>query len=185
MTLHSDLAKVMTEEALVLPTDGSIILREEDPSARMEVAVAKPSTDVITIDMGKLSHSSAIKDVRGYRVKCDYLLLFESDGNDHAILIELKKTLGDNVQGAEEQLRRSLPLLEYLRSFCEVHYDTNFTKSEMSIRYFLIGERYSKRFDKQPVNADPAKRLHKEKYRGITITTFVGSRIHFTMLSTE
>ena len=182
MALHSDLAKVMIEDSVELSTDGNIILVEEDPNARMKVEVTKPSTDVLMVDVRKLGPPTGIKQVSGYHVRCDYMLIFELNGSNHAILIELKKTLGYNICEAKEQLRRSLPLLDYLRSFCEVHYQSRYSKSGLSIRYFIIGEQYTPRLDKQSVNSNPAKRLTREYYRGITIHTYVGPRLHFSML---
>ncbi len=62
----------------------------------------------------KLNHLSALKSPCNQI--CDYLLIFELEGKDHAIFIELKKTLrGDN--RPKDQLLRSLPLLKYLQPY--------------------------------------------------------------------
>ena len=74
----------------------------------------------------------------------------------------------------------SLPLLEYLRSVCQIQYDMETDESGMDARYFLIGEKDSSRLDKQPVR--PGRALPPEEYKNITINLFVGLRIRFDRL---
>ena len=47
---------------------------------------------------------------------------FSQGGQDQAVFVELKKTLDEDQSRAMEQLRRSLPLLDYLLSVCRIHF---------------------------------------------------------------
>ena len=80
MTLSSHLLAILTEDAVVPSKGGNIVLQESDANSSMKVEVVKPPASGVTIDVDKLSHSPAIKDTRGFKLKCDYLLLFESNG---------------------------------------------------------------------------------------------------------
>ena len=79
-----------------------------------------------------------------------------------------------------EQLRRSLPLLEYLRSVCQVHNHMKADKPGMDARYFLIGEKSGEKLDKQPLRSN--RPLPTEKHENITVNTFVGPRVRFDLL---
>ena len=132
--------------------------------------------------MEKLGRLSGMKDGEWTQV-CDYLLIYPQKGKDHAIFVELKKTLHEDKRRAMEQLRRSLPFLEYLRSVCEIHFGAEPVPRRIEVRYLLIGERTRSRLDKkQSVNPDPARKLEQQDYENIMVTTFVGSRVRFDLL---
>ena len=87
---------------------------------------------------------------------CDYLLIVKSDRGSHVIFIELKKTLTPKrKEVAKEQLRRSLPLLDYLLSVCKIE-DSSIERARPTTNYVIIAERL-KRIAKESVR-------HKKKW---------------------
>lgn len=82
----------------------------------------------------------------------------------------------------KEQLRRSLPLLNYLRSVWEIESGVPLDKPGMSVHYWILFEQIKSNLPKQSVKADPARRTGVEEYNGITIRTFIGTRVRFADL---
>ncbi len=183
MALASALAGILKPAALVTTpaeTDG-VELREKQ--ARMRVKVVGLPAEFTAIRMERVGHSPRLGADR-FRPICDYLLVAESGTNTQAIFVELKKTK-NNGEKPREQLRRSLPLLEYLRSVCEVEHRTTFDRSDISTHYCIVFERYNQRLDKQAVRADPARRMRDEEYKDITVRTFVGTPVSLATLTGE
>ena len=181
MSLGCKLEELLAEKVLEPQAGENITLRERRRESRMKVSVATSTVSVTAIRLSKSSHLSVLKDGPCKKV-CDYLLVYALDGKDFAILIELKKTLSDK-QKPKEQLRRSLPFLEYLRSVCDVEYCNETDSSSMCIRYFRIGERLSERFDKQFVKVVPNQIMRREEYKGIVVNTLIGPRVTLATLS--
>ena len=171
--LATDLKGILADRAIVPPTGSTLALREVGV---MDVRVAGTPSDIIAIDMRKIRHLPGIKGGECTQI-CDYLLVGAVKGKDVAVLVELKKTLGQNKKKGMEQLRRSLPILEYINSVYRIHYDLEPHESKLPVRYFLIGERISPRLDKQPVR--PGRPIPSEKHKNITINMFVGSTVPF------
>ena len=181
--MSAHLKEILDPKAL-RPQPGSdgIRLREKNV---MEVEVVNPPPDLTTVAMEKLGRLSGMKDGEWTQV-CDYLLVYPQKGKDHIVFVELKKTLQEGRGKAMEQLRRSLPFLAYLRSVCEIHFGSEPGSRRIAVRYLLIGERTRSRLDKrQSVNPDPARKLGKQDYRNIAVTTFVGSRVRFDLLVSQ
>ena len=146
----------------------------------MEVEVSGVPADLTVINMNTIGSLSGLKD-GNWKRHCDYLIVLEDDGVDHAIFVELKRTLNKKKKKALDQLRRSIPLLEYLCRICELHFTNESKQSVILAWYVLISERISKRFDKQPVR--PIQRLPSLEYENITVNPFlVSSRIGFDRL---
>lgn len=180
MSLISALASVLNDDVLKAPSaDGSLILEEREACMKIDVFNSPIST--ASISFGRFNHLSVIRGSRltGRLRKCDYLLIFEKNGKVTAVFIELKKTLKDD---AREQLRRSLPFLDYLCSVCEVDCEAEFRKSVTSINYYIIAKRFEDRLDKQRVRVDPQHRIETESYKDITVNSFVGSSISHAAL---
>ena len=183
MAMSVHLKEILDVKALTpQPTSDGIRLREKGV---MEVQVVNPPPDLTTVAMKKLGKLSGMKDGEWTQV-CDYMLVYPQKGKDHIIFVELKKTLHEERGKAMEQLRRSLPFLEYLRSVCEIHFGSEPVSGRIAVQYLLIGERMRSRLDKkQSVNPDPARKLEKQDYRNIAVTTFVGSRVRFDLLVSQ
>lgn len=181
--MSAQLKEILDAKALTpQPTDDRLRLREKGV---MEVEVVDPPSDLTTVAMEKLGRFSGMKDGEWIQV-CDYLLAYPRKGKDHIIFVELKKNLDEDRGKAMEQLRRSLPFLEYLRSVCEIHFGSEQVSRRIAVQYLLIGERMRSRLDKkQSVNPDPARIVETQDYGGIAVTTFVGSRVLFDLLVSQ
>ena len=181
MSFSATLSDVLIDGVLTKASaDGNITLEER--AARMKVAILNSPPSAASICLGKFNHLSVIQGGRytGRLKKCDYLLITEKSGLVSVVFIELKKTLSD---GAHEQLRRSLPFLDYLCSVCSVEAQADFRESIDSIDYFIIAEKYNDRFDKQRVKVPPQRRIWRESYKDITVNAFVGSSISHAALA--
>ncbi len=151
-------------------TDDTVILKERDAQAKMKVEVTGISKPFLAIRLNKLSHLSALKD-GGWKQICDYLLIGQSNGRAYAIFVELKKTLRGE-EKPRDQLLRSLPILKYLLSVCEIEAERDFSdwKSNLTLRYVLIADQLSEMLTKQGVLI--SKEGEQETYKSINVTTF-------------
>ena len=178
--LAAHLKQILANKALVSRTSGgSMILREKRV---MKVEVAETPLGVTAIDMRKLGSFSGMREGE-WKQRCDYLLVYEFKGKNIAIFVELKKTLSQEDRKGMEQLRRSLPLLEYLYSVCRIHYGVEPDKPVTTARYVLIGKRMNPRLDKQPVT--PIRALPSKDYKEIAVDWFVGPRLRFDLLRSK
>lgn len=153
---------------------GSVILREKSAKMRVEIVGVPRRRAVVRIE--RTGHLPGLRDGPWKRI-CDYLLIFETGNDVHAVLVELKKTFRKDDDEPKEQLRRSLPILEYLRTACRIQHGSALNESPVTVSYVLICEKRSMRLDKQPVRSDPAARVHEETYKDITIRTFIGTSV--------
>lgn len=161
-------------------SDDPFILEESPKNQEgTRVELHGVSAPFLAVRVKKLNHLSALQQ-GAWRQICDYLLIGQSDGNDYAVFVELKKTLREE-EKPREQLRRSLPLLEYLLSVCAVEYSSG--KSNLTIRYVHIAERLNTRFAKQGGEIDRTGKFAQEKYKSIQVTTFVNTFLHFADLA--
>ena len=181
MQLGSRLRLLLDEKALEPQEKGKVILKERQRGANMRVTLDTASVAVTAVRLSKASHLSILKDGPCKRV-CDYLLIYTLDGENCAVFVELKKTLSDE-QNAKEQLRRSLPFLEYLRAVCAVEFGDETANAIESVRYFRVGEKLSPRLDKQPVRVGPNRISMREEYKNITINAVLGPRVALATLS--
>ena len=160
---------------------GSISLREK--SAGMWVKLAPLPAPMAVIRIERAGHLPGLQDGPWKRI-CDYLLVFETGKASHAVFVELKKTSAGE-QRAKEQLRRSLPILEYLRSACRIEYGSASSEPPVTVSYLMVCERENMRLDKQPVRAEPAARTREETYENVTIRTFIGTPVPLAALVRE
>ena len=63
----------------------------------------------------------------------------------------------------------------------EIHTGHELKRTGMNVLNFIIGEKYHRRFDKQPVRPQPGV-VQKETYKGMEVHTYVGPRIPFDLL---
>lgn len=148
------------------------VLQLHDPKSGMTYDVTGLSDEAVAIRVDTIQHLKALASKDDLRLVCDYLLVERvlDDTGPLAVLLELKKTIGYDKR-PREQLRRSLPILRYLQSACEVHFRKKVTFQE---RYILVGSAFHPSFDKQPVTfANGQPRF--ENHRGIVIKVLVGS----------
>ena len=178
MAINSVLESVLIEDVVETPSkDKTITLQEKDQNVDMEVKVVALSAPVTAIRMNRLSHLSVLQEKGDLKKICDYLLVVESADEIHAVFIELKKTIKKE-ERPREQLRRSLPLLEYLLSVCKIE-DNSLDITRLNTNYFIIGEKSEERIDKGWVRISPNRMIEKEQYKEIEIAT--STRKRFTL----
>ncbi len=92
MNISSCLKGILADKALVSPSSkGMMILREKNV---MKVEVFGVPADITVINMNRIGSLSGLEKGKWKR-HCDYLIVIEDDGVDHAVFIELKRTLGE------------------------------------------------------------------------------------------
>lgn len=182
MDLVRQLAAILKEDLLELAEEGgSVSLREK--AAGMQVEIVRLPWPMAVVRIDRAGHLPGLRNGPWKRI-CDYLLIFEAGNDVHAVFVELKKT-STNERKPKEQLRRSLPILEYLRTACRIERGSALNESPVMVSYLMICERGGMRLDKQPVRSSPAARIHEETYEDITIRTFIGRSAPPTVLVRE
>lgn len=151
-------------------SNGHQVIKLKDKQSKMEIRI-RTSNPILAMRTEKkgsaLKHLSCLKN--GCNKICDYLVIFQSDANYYAIFIEMKKTMTG--QKGHEQLRRSLPILDYLISACKIECELN--NPRVSVKYVLISEKTSSKFDKQSIRPISPKGID-ERYKKITVKKFTG-----------
>lgn len=178
MPLTAGLRNILKPDVLLATEDDSIKLRERQAGMRVQIT-GLPGTSIV-IRTERVGHASKIS-AGSWRQICDYLIVVELGDRTHAVFLELKKTQTQE-EKPREQLRRSLPLLNYLRSVWEVESGTPLDEHGMSVHYSILFERTKSKLPKQSVKTDPTRRARVEKYNGIIISTFIGTPVPFASL---
>lgn len=169
--LFQFLQQIVADKALESSNhSGQITLKEP---GIMEVEVSNFPVDAVAIRSDKLGSLSGLNN-GDWKKACDYMLIYNTNGQDIAIFVELKRTLKDT--GGMEQLRWSLPLLDYLHSIYRVN-SSRKLKSKFSIRYWLIAQKNTMRLDKQPVRP---RLVSKYEHKDIKVNTCLKSRVCFS-----
>ena len=172
-----DLKKVLNDKLKKVENknNGEQILleekRQDQPNMRVTVTGLRESTLAIRLKGHCGSYLKPNKELRLTK-NCDYLLIYQSRSKYYAVLIELKSSLSDKEKG-KEQLRRSLPIWDYLFSVCKIACGSN--RSNPLIKYVLIAERTSKTLDKQSVKVKTGSNNYTENYRNIKIRMLIGT----------
>ena len=180
LALGLKLEQVLDVNSVEIQKDGCIILEESDNDSRMTVELVNLPLPVTAVSLHGFSHAYALKN-GPWKLKCDYLLTFTIDGTEHVVFIELKKSM-NKYEKAKEQLRWSLPFLEYLRSICRIAYPLDVDLPRVKMRHFNIVERLSPSLDKQPVRVGPNRILKSERHENITVMTLIGTTIPFSTI---
>ena len=178
MELNARLQSILQSVAIEPEHRECLTLIESQENKRYEVTGVRQPLVVTAIRMNRLRHLARLKDGAWNKI-CDYLLITARDGTYCAVFVELKETLREN-DDAGEQLRRSLPILEYLRSVCAVE---DLSKPDVSVRYVILASRDAKRLDKQRTRITPSEAIREERYRGIDVKSFVCERISIENLA--
>ena len=146
----------------------------------MSVDITGISGGVTTIRIHRLGRLSGLKE-GAWDQRCDFLIVVDKGGATYsASFIELKKHLTDEERPLE-QLRHSLPFLEYLRSLCRTHFEDG-ASSDVEVRYAVIAERGQLRLDKQAVKVKPGQPVWKKAHRGISVSAFLGPTVPLAAL---
>jgi len=177
MSLVSELPEIVDEGAVAPANADGVLLSEDEAGMQVQVLASVPIT-AIRLGRAGVGHAPGVRAGTGLNRVCDYLLLVESGGHTHAVLVELKKTWEQ--QRGWEQVRRSLPVLEYLRSVCEVEREARFDDDGIRVGYLVICEK--RRLNKQTTRPEPVEAVQSQDYRDITVRTYIGTTISLTIL---
>ena len=177
MSLVSELPQIVEDVALVPANADGVLLMDEQSGMQVQVLASVPVT-AIRLGSTGVGHVPRLNIHAGLNLICDYLLFVELHGHTHCVLVELKATWEPR---AREQVRRSLPLLEYLRAVCEVDRETPFDDATIETGYMVICKK--RRLNKQTMRTDPAKTTHGEDYRNIRVRTYIGTTISLAILT--
>ena len=189
MGLAAELESVLKRDVLVPAGDGGVELRDRQSGMKVRIVAPPGLARLAAIHVERIGHSGKLRDrgsERAGRLRriCDYLLIVESGGSTRFVFVELKETWSEE-EKPRDQLRRSLPLLEYLRSVCEMEYERRPGEHEITMHYWIIIKKRTRNLDRQPVNVDPVRMQRGEEYKGITIRTFFGTSVPLTTLTDQ
>lgn len=116
-------------------------------------------------------------------LSCDYLIIVQSGGNDYVVFVEMKSTWGRKTRNkGREQLRRSLPLWDYLCSICKIECRI---APEVSVKYVLIAEKENERFARRTTRKVSSSGAFIEEYRNIMVKTLIGNNFPIDALVKE
>ncbi|MXX75833.1 MAG: hypothetical protein F4210_06120 [Holophagales bacterium] len=175
--LAARLKKILESKTLVSPeADGSVTLREQDV---MDVSVLQIPERAATVNLQHIGDFSGVKNGR-WKQRCDYMFALDQVDGSEVVFVELKKSLDTGKEKAMEQLRRSPPVLMYLKSLCQLEEQCTDEGVELRLRYFVISERYGERLDKQRVR--PNRRPETEQFKSIQVGIVVGGPLTFASL---
>ena len=158
-------------------TGRSVTLREKPANMRVKlVGLPESFTTIRMGGKGKLNHLPYLKE-GSWKKTCDYLLLTQICGEDHAVFVELKKSLRSRGD-PEEQLLRSRPILEYLLAVCDTEKSGKLLRP--SVSYVIVYEHIN--FDKSPLRPNLSGMIDEIGYKSITIKRFQGRELEFPHL---
>lgn len=148
-----------------------VVLRER--KANMSVRVMDVPASSAIVRIGRMQHLKGIRS-EGHRKKiCDYLIVMSDGQKSWAVLVEMKKTLS-GADLAKEQLRRSVPVVKYLQSLCEVDAEQ---PMQVVLRHVLLVEKTNKWIDKDRTRVTQGVELQKAVYKEIHVKTIVGTSV--------
>ena len=171
------LRRILKADALEMVQEQSVVLKERNTSggeAPQEVMVLASSTEVVAVRMDKFSHSSMLQGSR-WKV-CDYVLFVEQADREDVVVIELKKNRA-NDSSSREQLRQSVPIVEYLAAAAgiEASPEDDPAKAEpMNVHYVILYGRDGPLLDKQATHVASVAATGRELYRGMNIRWRIG-----------
>ncbi len=183
MTLIDCIKKIVQDRYLKYAiSEGPQIveLEEKDKQSEMKIAIREVPASFLAIKMeGQWSQFKRDKKKgQDWNRICDYLLLYQEEDKHHAMFIELKTSLSKK-EKSKRQLKRSLPILDYLRSVCKI--EGGVEEEILSVKYVLIAEKVSDSLDKQRIKVNPFEPI-EEIYEGIPIRIFTRTEVALNTL---
>lgn len=155
MALADCLRKVVEDKCQQSPDSGGTVKLKEDNGMSVEVSGLNQDSVVIRAEKINLSGLKLKKERKKgswpWNKKCDYIIVNPDGDTVRVLFLELKKNLNNNTYKGLEQLRWSLPRLEYLWSLCRILCGDEPDRPE--VRYALVAEKGSRRLDKQPIRS--------------------------------
>ncbi len=111
-----DAAERVFKDGFLVAVDPARREAELVEKGQMTVILDGLPPEVAVVSMTGVDHLKCVREGRLLQ-KCDYLILGPGDGNDYALLVELKKTLeGESETKPMEQLWMTHPIVRYLEA---------------------------------------------------------------------
>ena len=163
-------------------SEGPQIVELKDKQSKMKIAIREVPASLLAIKM-EGQWSQLLEEKGDWNRICDYLLIYQAEDKHHAIFIELKTSLVDKEFG-KKQLKRSLPVLDYLRSVCRIESGVEEQEKILSVKYVLIAEneKSSDRLDKQRIRVNPSETI-EERDDEILVRILVGTNFTLNTLT--
>ena len=141
---------------------------------QMTVSLYGLPPDVAIISMTGVDHLKCMREGR-LRQKCDYLILGERNETGYALLVELKKTLGDERETKPmEQLWMTHPIVRYLEaSAARVGGPTG----PLQIRHVLWAFQTDPSLPKDEIRIRPNEPVETRRWRGLRVPVFLHERV--------
>lgn len=130
--------------------------------------------EVAVVSMTGVDHLKCVREGPLLR-KCDYLILGHGDGKDYALLVELKKTLEDELETKPmEQLWMTHPIVRYLEaSSARVGGPTG----PLQIKQVLWARQAGPSVFKHAVRVRPNEPVETRRWRGMRVPVFMHERL--------
>lgn len=177
MTWKDRLKRIIAEGKILSVNkneENALVLRENDVMAVSIIDAHEADLVAIQMESGS-GQLSLLKQGGGWSLVCDYILFGHVDGVWHVVLIEMKRKFRHDSH-KKEQLRRSLPVVDYLRQICELEFEVSITSPRIS--YALLYDQISPRLDKDLMK--PATGLlEREEWKSIIIKSYKRDRLRF------
>lgn len=168
------LKDILVEGVVTSPVDhgkNQLVLREIP--ADMAVTIVDGPTEMVALRLESGACRIRLLGATGpWNLSCDYILFGTIDSEWYAIFVELKKKTGRDTHGYK-QLKWSRPVLEYIMQICELHCGHAIDRPK--VRYALLAEGVSERFDKQRTRTHHPK-IQTVVWQDIEIRELIGDR---------
>ena len=137
-----------------------------------------PSPSVV-VNLDKVGHLGALKKERRRLTSiCDYLLIIAKDAHVDVTFVEMKETLRE-FEKSREQLVRTIPILKYLLSVCEIEFGTIFKVVQ---RFVVLASKREERIDKHRTKIKSRYLRSKTRHKGFDICIAIGGTVSFKSL---
>ena len=158
----------------------TVALWEKDENVDMSVFIKGLSESLVIIDPFKAGQWRLFSGLDGWGKNCDFLILGKRDETLFAFFVELKSSLP--YDEGKIQLRWTRPLLHHLLSVLNVDRCSEIQESDLTVKYFLIGEQFYETLDKRTVKTDAEIHGKAVPYKGITINYRVSDKYSLNQL---
>lgn len=158
----------------------TVELWEKDDNVDMSVFIKGLSDPFVIMDPYTSGQWRLFSGLDGWGKNCDFLILGKSDQELFALFVELKSSLP--YDEGKVQLRWTRPLLHHLLSVFNVDSCSEIQESDLTVKYFLIGERFYETLDKRTVKTDAEIHSSSVPYQGITINYRVSDKYALNQL---
>ena len=172
----TSLKSILLEKYQSTSTNNNASLKDQHSGMAVKLTEFPKCGLVFSVPSEGKSHIGAVKAKKDYKKSCDYLIFVPCNGYIDTYFIELKKTLYPNYQDGPvkgcNQIICTIPVLEYLISMVNVHYEET---QKVNQYYVVIGERESAKLDKQGVKPSRPKSVQykRKKFKIINSSSTV------------